>query len=197
MIYSDTDLKSTYGTDWVIQREVDGALVAIPFPELKIEPASIDLTLDSTFHLARYYEDYPEAIDPTKDNFASIQLSNPNVPKPITIKQNSFILGQTKEIIKLSNRVAAQVATRSTSARWGIDVCHAAGWIDPGYHGRITLELTNQNPQPLLLKEGMQICQIVIMGLRTPCTKPYSGVYNGINTILPKSISCLEDVEDA
>jgi dCTP deaminase len=64
--------------------------------------------------------------------------------------------------------------------RQGIDVCMSAGWIDPGYQGHITLEITNHSSKPVRLIAGESYCQIVLIQV-FGCTEPYQGKYGGPN----------------
>jgi deoxycytidine triphosphate deaminase len=89
-----------------------------------------------------------------------------------------FVLAQTVESIWLSPFLAAQVATRSSGGREAIDVCGSAGWIDPGYSGYITLEISNRSDCPVELKVGKSYCQLKFSAV-LGCTEPYRGKYGG------------------
>lgn len=131
----------------------------------QVQPASVDLKLDREFI---FFEKYKHVLPncPTKA-FVSIELP-----------PQGFILARTMESVWLSPFLAAQVGTRSSAMRQGIDVCMSAGWIDPGYSGHITLEITNHSNKPVTLKAGESYCQIVLMQV-LGCTEPYRGKYGG------------------
>jgi dCTP deaminase len=137
----------------------------------QVQPASVDLRLDSWF-----------TCPVTKTVW--------NEREPFVLKPQGFILGRTLESLWLSQFLAAQVGTRSSAMREGIDVCMSAGWIDPGYNGKITLEITNHTDKPFILNplvvnengdleyENQSYCQIVLMQVMG-CTEPYRGKYGG------------------
>jgi dCTP deaminase len=85
-------------------------------------------------------------------------------------------LGHTKETIDLPNHIAAQLAGRSSIGRQGVIVHKTAGWIDPGFEGEITLELMNLGDQPVDLREGERIAQLVFFELDSP-SSGYDGSY--------------------
>ena len=124
----------------------------------QVQPASVDLKLDRFFT-------HPETLE-------MIELDS------YMIEPQGFILARTMESVWLSPFLAAQVGTRSSAMRQGIDVCMSAGWIDPGYSGHITLEITNHSNKPVTLKSGESYCQIVLMQVMG-CTEPYRGKYGG------------------
>lgn len=123
----------------------------------QVQPASVDLRLDRFFT-------WP---DSQADEADYCQL-----------EPQAFVLARTMESVWLSQFLAAQVGTRSSAMRQGIDVCMSAGWIDPGYSGHITLEITNHSNKPVTLKAGESYCQIVLMQV-FGCTEPYRGKYGG------------------
>lgn len=94
-----------------------------------------------------------------------------------TLKPGEFCLATTKEMIDLPRRVAAFVQGRSSIGRLGLDVQNA-GYVDPGFHGHITLELINNSPNEIHLRPGYPVAQLVFFD----CSRvkhPYSGKYNG------------------
>lgn len=98
-------------------------------------------------------------------------------PKGFPLPPNAMVLGHSEHFIGLAPGFAAQVATRSTARRWGIDVCAAAGWIDPGYCSRITLEVMNTWGRDLFLREGVCYAQLVFAQV-SGNEKAYEGHYN-------------------
>lgn len=128
----------------------------------KVQPASVDLKLDNWF------------VCPS----TNMIWSGGCIDDPFILKPQMMILARTMESVWLSPFLAAQVGTRSSAMRQGIDVCMSAGWIDPGYSGHITLEITNHSNKPVTLKAGESYCQIVLMQV-IGCTEPYRGKYGG------------------
>ena len=92
------------------------------------------------------------------------------------IPAHSFLLATTLEYIKLPNHVTAFVEGRSSIGRMGLFIQNA-GWVDPGFEGKITLELYNANSLPIKLQSGRRICQLVFCELDQPAEFPYRGKY--------------------
>lgn len=82
-------------------------------------------------------------------------------------------LASTKETITLGPGYAAQIGGKSSLGRLGLTVHQTAGFIDPGFHGQITLELVNLGSRPIVLTEGMRIAQLTIWTLDQPAERPY------------------------
>lgn len=89
------------------------------------------------------------------------------------LQPGQFILGSTSEYVTMPDNLVAQVDGKSSIGRLGIDIHKTAGWIDPGFNGRITLEIKNDSDKVFRLVDGMTICQIIFMGLSSPCEKVY------------------------
>lgn len=94
-----------------------------------------------------------------------------------------FLLAEVSECVRLSSRVGAQLAGRSSLGRLGVTVHITAGWIDPGYAGVLTLEVANLGPAPVLLKPGMRVAQLVMHMLDEPTSHPYRGRYQGAKVV--------------
>lgn len=100
---------------------------------------------------------------------------------PFTLRPGQFVLAATAELIHLPDNMAGQVQLKSSVARLGLEHL-MAGFIDPGFHGSITLELHNSRQlQPVEIWPGMPIAQLVIQQLAGPCAISYAvtGRYNG------------------
>jgi len=165
MILSDRDIKK------VIK---DGKLVFTPklTPD-QIGPASIDLKLGSVF----------KVFNITKQCIIDIKKELPDDDFIITYKikkgksfilhPNHFVLTHTKEYIKVPNNMVLKVEGKSTLARMGILV-HTAGFVDPGFEGTLTLEISNQANLAVALYPEMYICQISVEYLSSPAKVPYN-----------------------
>jgi len=94
----------------------------------------------------------------------------------IVIPPHTFLLAVTREFIRLPAHITAFVEGRSSIGRIGLFIQNA-GWVDPGFEGRITLELYNANRLPIRLESGRRICQIVFARMDAPASRPYSGKY--------------------
>jgi dCTP deaminase len=91
----------------------------------------------------------------------------------LTLFPRDFCLATTEEYIRVPDDLVARVEGKSSLGRLGL-TCHAtAGFIDPGFEGRITLELYNMNPNPIVLRPGRAICQLSFMTLTEPAERPY------------------------
>ncbi len=159
-------------SDRTIKEYLDsGKIVIDPIEDNQIQPASVDLTLDSNFLVV---DDFmKESISMTDEiKYRKIESGS------IVIPPKSFILATTRERIKIPNDLVAFVEGRSSIGRMGLFVQNA-GWIDPGFEGQITLELFNANQVPIRVDAGRRICQLVFSKLDKPADKPYSGKYKG------------------
>lgn len=143
-------------------------------PEL-LQPSSYDVTLHPDFKPQfRFDPDIePPALDPRTD--ISEFFSDVHVPKGAALQLNpgDFVLGSTFEAIALGSNVAARLEGKSSLGRFGLDIHATAGFIDPGFEGQITLELTNKGTMPLLLWPGMKIGQLCFFLLPEPSTILY------------------------
>jgi len=95
-----------------------------------------------------------------------------------TIPPHTFLLATIQEYIKLPNNLTAFVEGRSSIGRIGLFIQNA-GWVDPGFEGRITLELYNASSLPIVLKAGKRICQLVFAQMDQEAENPYRGKYQG------------------
>lgn len=144
--------------DWQIKESLNsGKIKIIPLMDNAIQPNSVDLRLGDSF--ATYVPSL-EPIDPydvksTKEGLVNI------VEHPIYLHKFGFLLAETLEYIELPDSICATVEGKSSLARLGLTVHQTGGFIDCGFHGTITLELTNVNNRPIILRPGMPIAQIV------------------------------------
>lgn len=170
-------------SDYVIRSRIEeGWLIVDPFDPSHVQPASIDLTLGRNFIK---YTASDEPIDPEKpeplDRFSTDSL---------VLYPEDFVLGTTAERIGVPASVAARVEGKSTLGRLGLIVHSTAGFVDPGFEGNITLEMTNINVRPIILRAGMRICQIAYYPMVGPVDKPYGhkslgSHYHGQSTVTP------------
>lgn len=145
MILSDKSIKIVLDNEWV---------KIIPKPEA-IQPASVDLKLGNEIKCL---------------NGEEYDLSNDNI---YVLKPHDFVLASTLEYVEIPNFLVGIVNGKSSLGRLGIMVHVTAGYIDPGFKGNITLELYNCSSENFQLKEGMNICQLILEELSTECENPY------------------------
>jgi dCTP deaminase len=103
---------------------------------------------------------FNEPIDPYDRESTEYGLTKFTAEK-VVLQKNSFLLAETMERIELSDSVCATIEGKSSLARLGITVHQTGGWIDCGFRGTITLEMTNENMRPVALYAGMPIAQLV------------------------------------
>ena len=153
-----------------------GQLFIEGLKEESIQPASIDLHLGDEF-IEPWGPRDSRMLDPYDADSMQESFSPPLRWSYCELKPGGFILAAT-ERVTLGNELVAQVAGKSSVARFGIMI-ESAGYIDPGFDGCITLEIYNQMPFSILLTPGMPICQLAVTRLDTPADITYAGKYNG------------------
>lgn len=165
MILSDQD----------IQLELEsGRLEISPIddPDKQFQPASVDLRLSPEFVIFQTGEE--AAIDPFNDDQAHfIRRLGIAQHKPFILHPGEFVLASTMEWVTLPDDLVARVDGRSSIGRLGVLMHATAGFIDPGFSGRITLELSNVNKMPVKLYPGMRCCQISFERMTSPAQRPY------------------------
>ena len=140
-----------------------------PLGKLCVQPASIDLRLGREFIIIRHWN--TDVLDfSTKPDYQTIETEEFIVPP------HSFVLASTMEVIRLPHDLTAFVEGRSSVGRMGLFIQNA-GWVDPGFHGKLTLELYNANSLAIRLHSGRRICQIVFCKMDKATKRPYQGKY--------------------
>lgn len=135
-----------------------------------LQPASVDVHLGNEFMLYRHSDDF---IDPYKGvNVSEVYRINAENAS-YTMLPGSFTLATTLQRVELPPNIKGTVEGKSTLGRLGLIVHSTAGFIDPGFTGNITLEMTNLNCRPILLTPGMPIAQLSFTYLSQPANKPY------------------------
>lgn len=153
--------------DHQIRWKVDSGQIDIdPYDRSLVQPASVDLRLGSEF--IRYL-DNGHSIDPEKSFNGTEEFSADKV----TLAPGEFLLGTTLEIVGIDRNTSGRVEGKSTLGRLGLIIHSTAGFVDPGFRGRITLEMTNINSRPIILRAGMKICQISFTPMDSPAERPY------------------------
>jgi dCTP deaminase len=169
-----------------------GRLGIEPLDEQAIQPASVDLRLDYVFRVfrttSRPYVDVAQDVD---DLTELVEISP---EEPFVIHPGSFCLGSTLETVTIPNDIVARVDGKSSLGRLGLLVHATAGYVDPGWTGKLTLELSNQSQMPIALYYGMRIAQISFIELTTAVDRPYGSAelgskYQGQTGPTPSRIS--------
>lgn len=142
-----------------------------PLEKHQIQPASVDIRLGNTFSIV---EDLPSGIINLEDEIPYKTI----VTDTYILLPNQFVLATTMEYFHLPDDLIAFVEGRSSLGRMGLFIQNA-GWVDPGFHGEITLELYNANRCAIELKAGRRIGQLVFAKMDSPAIHPYQGKYQG------------------
>ncbi len=162
MLLSDRDIKL----------ELDkGRVVIEPFDAEMVQPSSVDVRLDRFFRVFENHR-YPH-IDPAVDQPELTRLVEPDGEDPFVLHPGEFALGSTYEIVTLPDDVAARLEGKSSLGRLGLLTHSTAGFIDPGFSGHVTLELSNVATLPIKLWPGMKIGQLCFFRLSSPAEFPY------------------------
>jgi dCTP deaminase len=164
-------------SDRDIKAEFDAGRIALdPYDPGMLQPSSIDVRLDRFFRLFDNHK-YP-FIDPAENQPELTRLVETAPDEPLILHPGEFVLGSTFELVTLPDDVAARLEGKSSLGRLGLLTHSTAGFIDPGFSGHVTLELSNVATLPIKLWPGMKIGQLCFFRLSSPAEKPYgSGEY--------------------
>ena len=148
-----------------------GRIVVTPLNPEDIQPSSIDLHLDGEFRV--FHNNRHPYIDPLADQADLTEGVHASVAEPFVLHPGEFVLAATVEHIELPDDIVARLEGKSSLGRLGLLIHSTAGFIDPGWKGRLTLELSNVANLPVLLTPGMPIGQISFSQMTTPVDRPY------------------------
>ncbi len=165
-------------SDRDILAEIDKERVQLdPFEPDMVQPSSIDVRLDRYFRVFENHK-YPH-IDPAADQPDLTRMVEPEADEPFILHPGEFVLGSTYEVITLPDDVAARLEGKSSLGRLGLLTHSTAGFIDPGFSGHVTLELSNVATLPIKLWPGMKIGQLCFFRLSSPAENPYGSAKYG------------------
>jgi dCTP deaminase len=162
MLLSDRDIKAELSS---------GRIGLDPLDLGMIQPSSIDVRLDRYFRLFDNHK-YP-FIDPREDQNELTRLVEVKDGEPFILHPGEFVLGSTYEQTTLPDDIAARLEGKSSLGRLGLLTHSTAGFVDPGFSGHVTLELSNVATLPIKLWPGMKIGQLCFIRLTSPAEKPY------------------------
>ncbi len=159
-------------SDGDIRAELASGRVAVePFSEAMIQPSSIDVRLDRWF---RVFENHKySVIDPRMEQPELTRLLEPEGDEGFILHPGEFVLGSTYELVSLPDDIAGRLEGKSSLGRLGLLTHSTAGFIDPGFSGHVTLELSNVANLPIVLYPGMKIGQLCLFRLSSPAEHPY------------------------
>jgi dCTP deaminase len=159
-------------SDRDIRAEIDQQRIQLdPWDEAMVQPSSVDVRLDRFFRLFDNHK-YPH-IDPAQDQPDLTRLVEVNGDEPFVLHPGEFVLGATYELVTLPDDIAARLEGKSSLGRLGLLTHSTAGFIDPGFSGHVTLELSNVATLPITLWPGMKIGQLCFFRLSSPAEHPY------------------------
>jgi dCTP deaminase len=162
MLLSDRDIRA----------EVDaGRVVLDPYDAAMVQPSSVDVRLDRFFRVFENHR-YPH-IDPSSEQPDLTRLVETTGEEPFVLHPGEFVLASTFEVVTLPDDVAARLEGKSSLGRLGLLTHSTAGFIDPGFSGHVTLELSNVATLPIMLWPGMKIGQLCFFRLSSPAEHPY------------------------
>ena len=148
-----------------------GRIVIDPFKEDLIQPSSVDLRVDSkyrVFNNSRY--PYIDVKAPMEE---LTELVTTEEDEPFILHPGEFVLGQTLERVTVPDDLVARLEGKSSLGRLGLLIHSTAGFVDAGWDGQLTLELSNVASLPITLYPGMKIGQISFIRMTTPADNPY------------------------
>lgn len=155
----------------------NGDIEIDPYDPQMIQPASIDVRLDRYFRLFDNHK--YSVIDPALPQDDLTHLVDVGQSAPFVLHPGEFVLGSTLERVRLAENLAARLEGKSSLGRLGLLTHSTAGFIDPGFNGHVTLELSNTATMPILLYPGMKIGQLCFFQLSSSAEKPYGSRERG------------------
>lgn len=164
-ILSDKDIK-----EYLNKKKI---LIETLEDEQQIQPSSVDMRLGDEFKVFKVIrKPYIDPKDP-EDVASYMESSIVKKGEAFIIHPNEFALATTQEYVKVPDDLVARVEGRSSMGRLGVTMHVTAGYIDPGFEGKITLEISNIGAMPVALYPGQRVCQIVFETMTSPSEKPY------------------------
>ncbi|GAA0985164.1 dCTP deaminase [Acrocarpospora macrocephala] len=168
MLLSDRDLRG----------EIESGRVKLdPYDPEMIQPSSVDVRLDRYFRVFENHR-YPH-IDPAVEQPDLTRQVEPEGDEPFILHPGEFVLASTYEVISLPDDIASRLEGKSSLGRLGLLTHSTAGFIDPGFEGHVTLELSNVATLPIKLWPGMKIGQLCMFRLSSPADFPYGSAKYG------------------
>ena len=167
MLLSDRDIRAA----------IEAGRVALdPYDPTMVQPSSVDVRIDRYFRVFENHR-YPH-IDPAVEQAELTRLVEPDGDEPFILHPGEFVLGSTYEVVSLPDDVSARLEGKSSLGRLGLLTHSTAGFIDAGFSGHVTLELSNVATLPIKLWPGMKIGQLCLFRTSSPAEHPYgSSVY--------------------
>ena len=165
-------------SDHTIKAEIEsGRIVFDPYDAEMVQPSSVDVRVDRrfrVFHNARY--PFIDVRAPMDDLTELVEVEG---DEPFILHPGEFVLGQTLERVSLPDDLVARLEGKSSLGRLGLLIHSTAGFVDAGFEGNLTLELSNVANLPITIYHGMPIGQISFMRMDGPVDNPYGSIDTG------------------
>ena len=162
VVLSDRDIRAAIAA---------GRIGVEPFDPACVQPASLDIRLDRFFRVFRSSRHaYIDLAKPLDDITELVEVAD---AQAFILHPGEFVLGSTRERIRLADDIVSRVEGKSSLGRLGLLIHSTAGFIDPAWDGAITLELSNVNTIPITLYPGMRVGQLSFFPLSSPAERPY------------------------
>ena len=159
-------------SDRSIREELDAKRITIdPLGDGCIQPSSVDLHVDRFFRLFRNHS--MRAIDVREDLEDLTELVEIGEEESFILHPGEFVLGSTLERVRIPDDLVARLEGKSSLGRLGLLIHSTAGFVDSGWDGHLTLELSNVANLPITVYPGMKIGQISFLRMTTPADRPY------------------------
>ncbi len=168
MLLSDRDIRAAIAA---------GRVMIEPYEAEMVQPSSVDVRIDRYFRVFENHR-YPH-IDPSVEQAELTRLVEPDGDEPFILHPGEFVLGSTYEVVSLPDDVSARLEGKSSLGRLGLLTHSTAGFIDAGFSGHVTLELSNVATLPIKLWPGMKIGQLCFFRLTSPAEAPYGSGAEG------------------
>ena len=159
-------------SDATIRAEIAaGRIVVEPFDDSMVQPSSIDVRLDDRFLVFRSHT--RAVIDVKEDPTDLTEMVKAPAGEPFILHPGEFVLGATAERVALPDDIVGRIEGKSSLGRLGLLIHTTAGFVDAGFEGYLTLELSNVATLPITLYPGMKIGQISFLRMDRPAETPY------------------------
>lgn len=159
-------------SDRSIKEALDAGRITIdPLGDGCIQPSSVDLHVDQYFRVFRNHTS--QVIDVREDQEELTEMVDVGPDRPFILHPGEFVLGSTTERVALPDDLVARLEGKSSLGRLGLLIHSTAGFVDAGWDGHLTLELSNVANLPITIYPGMKIGQISFFEMTTPAERPY------------------------
>jgi len=159
-------------SDGTIRELIESGRIKVePYDPAMIQPASVDVRLGGSFRVFHNHRIQSiDLADPPRDLTEHVEIADDG---EFVIHPGEFVLGRTVELVEIPDDVVCRIEGKSSIGRMGLVVHATAGFVDPGFRGTLTLEITNFNSVPIVLRPGLPIAQLSFMALDRAAEKPY------------------------